>query len=113
MENNGKRNRRAGHSYERQIAQELKLLGWEKAATSRAESRSRDAEGVDLVNTDPMNIQCKYTKNLNYAQVLSDMPEDHNYNVIFHKKKRVGEYAILSKNDFLQIVEMLKNEGVF
>jgi len=48
----GNRNRTAGNNYERQIASELRQLGFE-AVTSIQECRSMDAKGVDLVTSFP------------------------------------------------------------
>ena len=56
------RNRKAGNSYERQIAQESGAMGF-NAVPSRQESRSMDAKGVDLVTDFPLAPQMKCSQN--------------------------------------------------
>lgn len=111
--NNGKRNRTRGHSYERKIAQEFREMGWEKACTTRYASRMRDDQKVDIFDVDPFNVQCKATnKRIDYKQVLSEMPKDTNYNVILNKLTGKGEFVIMSKEDFYEIVNSLKKEKI-
>ena len=98
----GKRNRRAGHDYERQIAKELRHLGFINCRTSRYASKMLDDLKVDLTYTNPFNIQCKNSLRINYKETLSEMPDDHNYNVIFHKCRR-KEYVIMDKASFIEI----------
>jgi len=110
----GKSVRVRGHSYERQIAEEFRKLGWKKALTSRQESRRKDNEGVDLCNTDPLQIQCK---SLNIfkspVNVLKAMPENGFYNVVFTKVVHKGEFVTMNKNDFYTMLEVLKAEKIF
>lgn len=69
-------------------------------------SKQRDYEGVDLVNTGNLNVQCKAVEgNLKYHDILKEMPdEEGQINVIFHKKNRKGVVVILSKDDFYQMI---------
>lgn len=107
---NAKRNRTAGHVWERECAKNLRIIGYEHVVTSRSESKRRDDSGVDLMNKDefingrlPWNFQCKSTITLNYLKVLEAMPKDSQINVILHRQsKRAGtvirteaEYAVL------------------
>jgi hypothetical protein len=111
--NNGKRNRTRGHSYERKIAQEFREMGWEKACTTRYASRMRDDQKVDIFDVDPFNVQCKATnKCINYKQVLSEMPNDNNYNVVFNKLTGKGDFVIMVKEDFYELISTLKIEGI-
>lgn len=109
-----KNNSRAiGHDYERKLRLELIELGWEKCQTSRYASRETDDANVDFVNTNPFNIQAKRWKSApSYHEVLKSMPEDNNYNVIFHKRPSKGEIVIMDKSTFYSIVEMLKFNGI-
>lgn len=119
---NGKRNRSAGHSWERKIVEVLRKIGFPHAVTSRSESKSRDDQKVDIINKDefkngrlPYNIQAKNTSGtLKYAVVLSEQPkEDGVINVIFHKQtEKQGErfvcrdkFAILYLDDFLKLIK--------
>jgi Holliday junction resolvase len=54
-----------GNSYERQIARELRELGFEGIKTSRSESKSTDDNKIDLIDINgilPLGIQLKKTK---------------------------------------------------
>ncbi len=92
---NPRRNARAGHGWEREIILDFKKVGFHEDLTStRAESRSKDAQGIDLTYKNehihgrfPYNIQAKNeTKLVSYHDL-------HNYivsipgiiNVICHK----------------------------
>jgi hypothetical protein len=119
---NGKRNRTAGHDFERQIAELLRDAGFEHVITTRQGSRLRDAEGIDMMNSDelkhgrlPYNIQCKNTNTgVNYVKLLASLPKEPGIaNVIFHKftEKKAGgafhprgHYAILDMHDFVQLI---------
>lgn len=121
---NGKRNRTAGHTYERNCAESLRLAGFTFVVTSRAENRTRDGEKVDLCNSNelkngrlPYNIQCKNTSvPIKYHQLLAEMPSDTGQiNVVFHKQtKRIGRnfhpvahYAVLKQDDFIKLIAEL------
>lgn len=121
MATNGKRNRQAGHAYERQIVKELRQLGFPEAVSARSESKNLDDQGVDICNTRGFHFQCKNSKtNPNYVELLESMPttlygrEDlPHIPVILHKKTKkakanffpVGEYAILKKEDLYKLIK--------
>jgi hypothetical protein len=122
---NGKRNRVAGHSYEREVVNALKLIGFEHAATARLVSKYRDDQKIDIVNKDedvngriPYNIQVKCTaRKLNYDEELAKLPDVANIiNVIFHKQtKKVGErflpkgqYAFVTLPNFLAMIKSIR-----
>jgi hypothetical protein len=127
MSTNGKRNRNAGFSWEREIAATLREIGFPNAVTSRSESRSRDDQKVDIINKDeakngrlPYNIQAKCAKgHLKYAALLSELPNDPGIiNTIFHKQTtknaggrfmETGRFVILNMDDFLLMVKELEN----
>lgn len=59
----GKRNKQRGNEYERRIAKELTEIGFD-VVTSRSESKSADANKVDVIdrsNKIPCQIQIKRT----------------------------------------------------
>lgn len=121
------RNRKAGHGYELTCKNLLIEAGFPYVVSTRSESRSRDADGIDLINKDesthgrlPYNIQCKnYATHLKYHEVLKRIPKLPGIiNVIFHKftsnkgkTNKAGQfvtqgyYAILHKEDFIQIMK--------
>lgn len=114
------RNRTAGHNYERQVAKELKALGYEKVVTSRSESRNMDNSGVDLFDPTgvfPFYIQNKIYKGypklddlINGKIVKKDKPM-----LVFHKKvEKKGdrfytqdEFVSMRKEEFYVILEQL------
>jgi Holliday junction resolvase len=121
-------NRTAGHRFECDCAKELREIGFEHIVTSRSESKTRDNHKVDLMNSEegihgrlPYNVQCKSTaSSLSYDKLYKEIQQVPGViNVILHRvTKRVeshrvhkfntlGEYAILSKEDFLFMAKML------
>ena len=109
-----KNNSRAvGHTYERKVRLELIELGWENCQTARYASRETDDANVDFVHTEPFNIQCKrWVSAPSYHEVLKSMPDDENFNVIFHKRPNKGEVVVMDKNSFYALVEKLRYNGI-
>lgn len=74
------RNRDKGNGYERQIAQELRELGFTDVGTSRLLSKATDDNKIDLVfqnKSCPLNIQIKKTTNTpQYFKIRSESTED-------------------------------------
>jgi hypothetical protein len=102
-----------GHSFELKIRDWFRELGWTKAVSSRSESKNKDDQGIDLCFTDPFNIQAKAVENLgSIHKVLSAMPNDENYNLVFHKKNRQGTIVAMTIEDFKEIIEMLTNNQI-
>lgn len=122
---NGKRNRTAGHKWERTCAKRLREAGFTHVVTSRAESKSRDDSKVDLMNKDeykngrlPYNFQCKSTtQNTNYYKLLKELPQGSpELNIILHEKTekrgekfvKVGEFAIMEADAFFELITELE-----
>lgn len=100
--------RAKGHAYEREIMHLFRDLGYTKCNTSRFESKMRDDMGIDLTNTDPFSIQCKHIEKLgSLHEILAKMPNDKNYNVVFHKRNRKGTIVAMTLEDFKEILQML------
>lgn len=109
----GKTSRTKGHDFERKIAQEMRDLQFENCETSRYANRKLDDACVDLTCTSPFSIQCKAYKNQpNFRTELDKMPDDENYNLIFHKQPYKKDIVVLYKEDFYEIIKMLKAERV-
>lgn len=105
--------RNAGHQYERDIVKRWQAMGFD-AKTSRYANRERDDAGVDLVGTDPVSIQAKRWKSAPaYHEVLARMPDDGNYNVIYHKRPHKGEVVVMRVEDFEELVGQLVKEGIW
>jgi hypothetical protein len=121
----GKRNRAAGHKFERECVKLLREIGFTDVVSSRSANRARDAQKIDLVNQDeiksgrlPWAIQCKNVKgHLKYAPVLAEMPDETNITkVVFHNQTEKvkdrfvtkNQFAILYLPDFIHIMHRLK-----
>ncbi len=107
-------NRDAGNTYERDVAKRLRRY-FPICGTSRNESKARDDQGVDLVNTGPLNIQCKRWRSApSYHKVLKEMPEEAGqHNVIYHKRPHQGEVVVMRAEDFEEIIGTLIREGIW
>lgn len=125
----GKRNRIAGHGWERDLVKVFRELGYTHVVTTRSESRARDNAKVDLMNTMErkngqfvFNVQAKNAVgHLPYGKLLAEMPvEDGIINCVLHKQtKRVnsrfvvtGKYAILDFEDFKTLIRIAVKEGL-
>jgi hypothetical protein len=113
MATRGRSARVKGHTFERDIVQWFKDLGWDKAVTSRAESKNKDDQGIDLCYTDPFSVQAKAVENLgSLHKILAAMPDDSNYNVVFHKRSRQGVIVAMTLDDFKELIQMLKSNKI-
>ena len=100
--------RKKGHSYELQIRDYFRELGWSKAVSSRSESKNKDDQGVDLCYTEPFNIQAKAVEKLgSIHDILARMPNDSNYNLVFHKRNRKGTIVAMTLEDFTELLQSL------
>ena len=103
------RNRNAGNGYELKILKKLKEL-FPDILTSRNESRSMDAKGVDFVNTKPFNFQCKLSITKPSYDVLERMPEGINVVIHGHVVKaeknfvKKEDYVIMKLDDFIDLI---------
>lgn len=108
MATKGRSARAKGHGYELQIRDFFRDLGWSRAVSSRSESKNKDDQGIDLCFTDPFNIQAKAVEKLgSLHDVLSKMPQDSNYNLVFHKRNRKGTVVAMTIEDFKELIEQL------
>ena len=105
-----KTQRRKGHNFEREITRELKEY-FPAAVTSRNGARYEDAKGIDIINCGMFNVQCKRRENLNIFNVLNkEMPKDHNINIVFWKRDRQPDIVCIDKQDFYELLQLLKVE---
>ena len=76
-----------GSSYERQIAKELRDLGYSGVVTARSESKSTDDKKIDLIDTEDklgFYAQLKKTQNIpSYFKIESECPLKDKPFVIF------------------------------
>ena len=113
------RNKTAGSNFERHHVHRLKEIGY-NAVSSRQESRSLDAQKVDIVTDAPYYIQCKLTQNTpNIKHNFDAMPEGK-VKVLFHGKTvkkgnrfyKDEEYAYIGIDDFYKIMKLLKDNNL-
>ena len=106
--------RTKGLDYERKLVKELRKLFEKKTiGTSRNLNRFKDSLKCDIVNVPMFNIQCKATESTPpYHTILKEMPNDTNYNIIFHKRNNKGEVVVMDKATFYELVEMLIVVGI-
>ena len=101
-----------GHGFERWVVQAFRRF-WPGCVTSRAGAPRADAGGVDLVGTGCFNFQCKAVeRGLSYHEVLRGMPEDGKFNIVLHKKNRAGVVVVLPWEDFVELLELMRTEGM-
>lgn len=121
MEKNkiGKRNRQRGISYELKIIKELKEISKnENLCSSRSESKKLDNYKIDIFDRDkvlPFYCQIKATqsipqvKKINEEVGLKDLPLVIFWNAQEARDKKqisVGEYCILPKKLFYELLEL-------
>lgn len=112
----GKRNKQRGNEYERRIAKELTEIGFD-VVTSRSESKSADANKVDVIdrsNKLPCQIQIKRTSSTpSYFKIRqeSTVPNE-DFALIWNKQKNVngrfmsdGECVIIDKELFYKLIK--------
>lgn len=112
-------NRRAGHQFERDIASEYRELGFDEACCTRYSSRVKDDCGIDIDFVVPFAIQCKYMKNQpDFYKLLNSIKKVPTEMPIVHFKRNVGkgkpkeEIVAMKKEDFYELVRMLKTENI-
>ena len=113
---NIKANKRRGSEYERQIAKELRELGYD-VRTAREQSKALDDQKVDLVDMRgdlPFHAQLKRCiKYPNYIEIRKSCPlKDKEFVLFWNVQKPTestfrseGEVVILDKNFFYKLIE--------
>lgn len=113
----GNRNRDKGNNYERQVAQELRELGFKDTVTSRYASKETDDNKIDLVFQEkscPLNIQLKKTANIpQYFKIRSESNSNPEaFCLIWNKQEKknknfcsVGECVIIDKKLFYKLIK--------
>lgn len=108
--------RQKGKAFERAVAKEWgKALGLYPQRTGYA-AKVWDDNKVDLTpeETAPFLIQCKAVERAKYLHdVLEDMPSPTGmYPVVVHKQNRRRWKVVLYFDDFIELVQMLKANGI-
>lgn len=105
------KNRDKGHRWEVKSMNLLKPL-FPNIKTSRNESLTEDAKGIDLCNTGDYAFQCKATKRVDITKWFDHMDTDKT-KVVFYKdtKKAVQpEYAVVRVDTLIQLLEKVHGE---
>lgn len=101
-----------GIKWEREFINKLKAIGFENVVSCRAESRIKDARGIDVCGeVYPLAIQCKATSNsVPCIKKTFDHLQcpDTEYKIIALKIRNKGNYVIMQDDDWLEFVAMLK-----
>ena len=112
-----------GNAYERQIASELREIGFNGVVTSRSESKSKDDDKIDLIDKDgllPIEIQLKKTQSTpQYFKIREESSVDNKKFVIIWAKQEkkeknictVGECAIISKELLYELIKPYAEKG--
>lgn len=104
----GRNNRAAGHNFERSVRLWFRERGWEKCETTRYANRALDDAGVDLVGTEPFQLQCKFTQNKpKYEELLETMPKTGLMSIVAHKVINKGTYIIMDLETFDILIKHL------
>lgn len=112
-----------GNAYERQIAKELRELGFKCVVTSRSESKSTDDDKIDLIDKCgelPFNIQIqlkKTTSTPSYFKIRKQSSVDNeSFVIIWNKQKKAttnmvsdGEVVMIDKNLFYKLIKNYAN----
>jgi hypothetical protein len=105
--------RQKGHAFERAVVLMFKALGWVDAMTTRLGSKMLDNMKIDIMNVDPFTVQCKAVESLNVHKAFNEIPKvEGKYRVLFHKKNRTGTLVVMEVDEWLELIQMLKKEGI-
>jgi len=97
----GKANRRRGHQFEREVAIDLRAVGFHDAKR-HLEYQKEEVVGVDIDNTGQFKIQCKAKNNSpNIPAVFKEIKhdKDNDIPVVVFKVTNKGEYACFKWED--------------
>lgn len=105
--------REKGKRFEGKVAKVwMRLFGGTVERTSYV-SKKLDDQGVDLTGTDPFNLQCKaHERSIDMHTILQRMPKGTNINVVIHKRNHQPPIAALYFEDFLDLVQAMKQNGI-
>ena len=100
-------------TYERNIMNLMKKIGFTDCKTSRYASKEADDNKIDLVNTGPLVIQCKsVNSSINYWGYFKKYPH---INTVFHKRKyylgKQSELVIMTRGVFEELIETYIMKG--
>ena len=101
--------RNKGKAFEQRIARIWVSLFGGVVERSSYVSKKRDDAGVDLIGTEPFNVQCKAVEqSMDIHLILERMPVETNINIVLHKRNNRGTIAAMDCEDFFSILKELQ-----
>lgn len=110
-----KKSRSKGASWERDVINKLKAIGYEGCVTSRGESKKVDNAKVDIIDTEgrlPIYVQCKqYANTPSYFSIRESCPlKDKPFIVAWKKSPTGGEASpgsimMVDSNFFFELLD--------
>lgn len=117
-----KNSRKKGNTYEVKLMNEYKELWYTDCKTSRNESKSTDDMWIDLCFTGMFNIQAKAYASFWGNKILWEFKNmqkntkghrlESNFNLVHLKIDNKGELVAMPKEDWYEIVRMLKANDI-
>ena len=99
-----KLSRTKGHSFEREVAKQLRRMGLFPNAKRKLEYQEDECIGVDLENTGPFAIQCKRYKKYPPMNKIFEVDEAGKIPVLWCKEDRNVELVVLKAKDFISLL---------
>ena len=100
---NGKTNRRKGHGFEREIANEIKVMFPE--AKRQLEYQEDECKGIDIANTGVYAIQCKNHKKYVSVNTIDEIKcGPDKIPVVVTKGQRLPAMAIIPWKDLIRLI---------
>jgi len=109
---NGRKSRRKGALFEREIANRFRLAGW-LGAKRHLEFQQAEARGFDLDGVEPFRVQLKAYANYAPISCLAEvLPERGTIPLLVTKPDTGRAVAALYFDDFLALVIALRENGI-
>lgn len=109
MATRGKSARRKGHSFEREVANKFREIGWPFAKRHLESQGNIIHQGIDLDGTEPYAIQCKSRINYVAVNTINEVkPSKDQIPVLITQGTRKQPMAILPLKHFYMLVESHK-----
>jgi len=105
--------RRKGHQFERDFANQFKVLGWPQAIRKLEYQASNALDGIDLLNTYPFLVQAKCRKDYVPVNTINEVKEKKGqYALLITKGKNKEAMAVMRWDDLKELLCMLKTEEI-
>ncbi len=100
----GKKNRRKGHNFEREVAKQLRSIGFANAHR-HLEYQKEELYNVDIDETGEFLIQCKNKKNYVAISELAKIDNTNGMPIVVTKASRKEPIAIIRWSDLLMLIK--------